>query len=94
MAVASLSDSPRRSTIDLTSSETVQTCTDAGSPSGGSVLRTGGAPTPGRYAGGVCQTGTWLRLSRVKGSRVQDSQRSRSLIPASCAIRSSSAGHT
>lgn len=40
------------------------------------------------------QTETWLLLSLVKGSRIQPLQRSRKVIPASCAIRSSSDGHT
>ena len=40
------------------------------------------------------QTETWLLLSLVKGSRSQLLQRSRSLMPASRAIRSSSEGHT
>src|ERR671910_175206 len=43
---------------------------------------------------GFSQTETWLSLSLVNGSRVQPLQRSRSCIPASRAIRSSSAGHT
>jgi hypothetical protein len=43
---------------------------------------------------GFSQMETCLRLSLVKGSRFHPPQRSRSLIPASCAIRSSSAGHT
>lgn len=40
------------------------------------------------------QTETWLLLSLVKGSPFQLLQRSRKVIPASRAIRSSSAGHT
>ena len=40
------------------------------------------------------QTETWLLLSLVKGSRFQPLQRSRKVIPASRAIRSSSDGHT
>jgi O-acetylserine/cysteine efflux transporter len=42
----------------------------------------------------VVQTDTCSVLSLVNGSRPQPPQRSRSVIPASCAIRSSSAGHT
>jgi hypothetical protein len=41
-----------------------------------------------------CQTETWLLLSLVKGSRFQSLQRSRKVIPASRAMRSSSDGHT
>jgi hypothetical protein len=41
-----------------------------------------------------CQTETCSRLSLVKGSRSQSLQRSRKVIPASRAIRSSSDGHT
>ena len=43
---------------------------------------------------GFSQTETCWLLSPVKGRRFQSSHRSRSRIPASCAIRSSSAGHT
>ena len=43
---------------------------------------------------GFSQTETCLRLSLVKGSRFQSAQRSRRRMPASSAIRSSSAGHT
>lgn len=50
-------------------------------------------PASGQLAG-FSQMETCWRLSLVKGSRVQPSHRSRSRIPASCAIRSSSAGHT
>jgi hypothetical protein len=42
---------------------------------------------------GRLQTETCLRLSLVNGSRFHPLQRSRSFIPASCAIRSSSEGH-
>ena len=41
-----------------------------------------------------CQTETCLVLSLVNGSRSQPAHRSRKVIPASRAIRSSSAGHT
>ena len=51
------------------------------------------AAAAGLDEAGFSQTETCLRLSLVNGSRVQPLQRSRSLIPASCAIRSSSAGH-
>ena len=43
---------------------------------------------------GFSQTETCLLLSLVNGSRFQPLQRSRSVIPARRAIRSSSAGHT
>jgi hypothetical protein len=43
---------------------------------------------------GFSQTETWPVLSLVNGSRLQPLQRSRRVIPASRAIRSSSAGHT
>jgi hypothetical protein len=43
---------------------------------------------------GFSQTDTWARLSLVKGSFVHPAQRSRSVIPASWAIRSSSEGQT
>ena len=43
---------------------------------------------------GSSQTETCFVLSLVNGSRFQPLQRSRSVIPASCAIRSSSAGQT
>jgi hypothetical protein len=46
-----------------------------------------------RVAAGFSQIETCLRLSLVNGSRFHPLQRSRSLIPASCAIRSSSEGH-
>ena|SRR5258708_5759993 len=42
----------------------------------------------------LCQTETCLVLSLVNGSRFQPLQRSRSVIPASRAIRSSSDGQT
>jgi hypothetical protein len=41
-----------------------------------------------------CQTETCCLLSLVKGSRFQPPQRSRRVMPASRAIKSSSAGHT
>ena len=41
-----------------------------------------------------CHTEMWLLLSLVKGSRFQLLQRSRRVIPASRAMRSSSAGQT
>ena len=41
-----------------------------------------------------CQTDTCFRLSLLNGSRFHPAQRSRSVIPASRAIRSSSAGQT
>jgi len=40
------------------------------------------------------QTEMWLLLALVKGSRFQSLQRSRKVMPASRAIRSSSDGHT
>ena len=43
---------------------------------------------------GFSHTETCFMLSLVKGRRSQSSQRSRSLMPASCAMRSSSDGHT
>jgi hypothetical protein len=45
-------------------------------------------------AAGFSHTETCERLSVVKGSRFQLAQRSRKRSPASCAIRSSSDGHT
>jgi hypothetical protein len=48
---------------------------------------------PGGYAV-FSQTDTELPLSLVKGARVQSLQRSRNLIPASRAMRSSSDGQT
>lgn len=42
----------------------------------------------------LCQTETCSRLSLVKGCRLQVLQRSRRVIPARRAIRSSSEGHT
>ena len=45
------------------------------------------------YAG-FSQTETCVPLSLVNGSRLQSLQRSRKLISAICAMRSSSAGHT
>ena len=42
----------------------------------------------------LSQTETWFLLSLVKGSRFQPLQRSRKVIPATRAIRSSSDGHT
>ena len=45
-------------------------------------------------APGFSQTEMCAPLSLVNGSRLQSLQRSRSLIPAICAMRSSSAGHT
>ena len=42
---------------------------------------------------GFCHTETWLTLSLVNGSRRQPPHRSSSVIPASRAMRSSSAGH-
>ena len=53
------------------------------------------APAPqvtARYVG-FSQTEMWLRLSLVKGARCQSLQRSRNVIPASRAMRSSSDGH-
>ncbi len=44
--------------------------------------------------GGFSQTETWLWLSPVNGVRFQSAHRSRRLIPASRAMRSSSDGHT
>ena len=44
-------------------------------------------------ANGFSHTETCARLSLVNGSRFQPLQRSRKLIPASSAIRSSSEGH-
>ena len=41
-----------------------------------------------------CQTETWLGLVLPNGSRLQSAQRSRNLIPASRAMRSSSDGQT
>ena len=49
---------------------------------------------PRAQPAGFSQTETCLRLSLVNGSRFQPPQRSRSVIPASRAIRSSSDGHT
>jgi hypothetical protein len=46
------------------------------------------------YVAGFSHTETCLRLSLVNGSRVQSLQRSRRLMPASWAIRSSSDGQT
>ena len=46
------------------------------------------------YTPGFSQTETCLRLSLVNGSRFQSPQRSRNVIPAICAMRSSSDGHT
>ena len=46
------------------------------------------------HAGAFSQTETCFVLSLVNGSRFQPLQRSRSVIPASRAIRSSSDGHT
>lgn len=43
---------------------------------------------------GFSHTDTCWRLSLVNGSRFHPAQRSRSVMPASCAMRSSSAGHT
>jgi hypothetical protein len=43
---------------------------------------------------GFSQTEMCCRLSLVKGSRFQPFQRSRRVMPASCAIRSSSVGQT
>ena len=56
-------------------------------------------PFPGQVENGdslagFSQTETCWVLSLVNGSRVQPSQRSRSVMPASRAIRSSSDGHT
>jgi len=51
-------------------------------------------PRPPIGYSGFSQTDTWLALSLVKGSRLQSLQRSRKVMPASCAIRSSSEGHT
>jgi SAM-dependent methyltransferase len=50
-------------------------------------------PRRAAQAAGFSQTETCLRLVPVNGSRCQLLQRSRSLIRASCAIRSSSEGH-
>ena len=50
-------------------------------------------PEPGRYAD-FSQTDTCCLLSLVKGARVQSLQRSRKVMPASRAMRSSSDGHT
>ena len=58
------------------------------------VVRAGGHRYPPGRDAGFSQTDTWLVLSLVNGSRAQPLQRSRSVIPASRAIRSSSAGHT
>ena len=92
IAVASSSLRPRRSTIERTSSETVQTCTGhRGSAPEAALLHRDG----GRQAStGTCQTETWSVLSAVNGSRRQSPQRCSSVIPASRAIRSSSDGHT
>ena len=49
---------------------------------------------PAAYEAGFSQTETCLVLWLVNGSRFQPLQRSRSVIPASRAIRSSSEGHT
>jgi hypothetical protein len=51
-------------------------------------------PYPGERGAVICHTETCLVLSLVNGSRFQPLQRSRSVILASCAIRSSSDGHT
>jgi hypothetical protein len=45
-------------------------------------------------AGGFSHTDTWLVLSLVKGARAQSLQRSRRVMPARRAIRSSSDGQT
>ena len=52
------------------------------------------AACPGLRYSVFSQTETWLLLSLVNGSRCQLLQRSRKVIPASRAIRSSSDGHT
>ena len=58
------------------------------------LRRASGSTTAARYRRLVSQTETCPVLSLVKGVRFQSAQRSRSVIPASRAIRSSSAGHT
>ena len=49
--------------------------------------------TDARYVA-RCHTEMWVLLSLVNGARCQSLQRSRKVIPASRAIRSSSDGHT
>jgi hypothetical protein len=51
------------------------------------------ARDPRRY-GAFCHTEMWRLLSPVNGARCQSLQRSRNVIPASRAIRSSSDGQT
>jgi len=53
-----------------------------------------GRPSVSPQTTGFCQTETCLSLSLVNGSRFHPPQRSRSSIPASRAMRSSSEGHT
>lgn len=53
-----------------------------------------GSPSRVRLYAVVAQTEMCWRLSLVNGSRFQSLQRSRKVIPASCAIRSSSPGQT
>ena len=61
-------------------------------------LRQSSEPAPAgpgaRRYGAFCHTEMWLLLSPVNGARCQSLQRSRKVMPASRAIRSSSDGHT
>ena len=51
-------------------------------------------PRPHAAQRSFSQTETWLVLLLVNGARLQSFQRSRKVIPASRAIKSSSDGHT